>query len=105
VLARATDVLWLDYGRALIMTRVIRRSLVRSITRREVWLGAGNVEYWRNWLSKHHPVWFTLVNFRRRRRRYERAFASPDLAHLTVHRLRQPREAGALIEQLRADSV
>jgi adenylate kinase family enzyme len=105
ILARATDVVWLDYGPAVITSRALRRSLVRSITRREVWPGTGNVEYWRNWLSKEHPVWFTLVSFRRRRRRYEQAFASPDLAHLTVHRLRRPREAGALIEKLRAERV
>ncbi|MGH6958096.1 MAG: hypothetical protein ACREEW_15635 [Caulobacteraceae bacterium] len=103
ILARATTVVWLDYGRPLIMGRVIRRSLVRSITKKEVWPGTGNRELWRSWLSAEHPVIWAWRTYRKRRARYEAAFASPALAHLTVHRLRHPREAGRLVERLKAE--
>src|SRR5207249_5085245 len=49
VLARATTVAWLDYSRARIMTQVIRRSVSRAITRRELW--NGNREDPRGWVD------------------------------------------------------
>lgn len=97
ILARATDVAWLDYGRSVIMRRVVRRSLVRSLSGKEVWPGTGNVETWRTWLDREHPVRWAWDNFDRRRARYEEAFAS---ARPTVHRLRHPREAEPLIARL-----
>jgi adenylate kinase family enzyme len=100
VLRRATDVVWLDLPQSLVMRRVVGRSLTRSITRKEVWPGTGNVEYWRNWLNGDHPVWWSLAHFKRRRRRYEEAFADPRLAHLTVHRLRAPAEVAAFVQRL-----
>jgi adenylate kinase family enzyme len=103
IIRRATDVIWLDYGRPLIMSRVIRRSLARSLTRREVWPNTGNVEYWRNWLGKEHPVWWAWSTFARLRQRYEEAFAGPALAHVTLHRLRRPRAARKLLDQLRSE--
>lgn len=102
ILARATHVVWLDYDRSVVMPRVLRRSVIRSWTRKEVWPGTGNVETWRNWLSSEHPVRWAWDVFDRRRARYEEAFANPDLGHLTVHRLRHPREAEPLSRRLAA---
>jgi adenylate kinase family enzyme len=100
VLRRATDVVWLDLPLGLVMRRVIGRSLIRSITRKEVWPGTRNVEYWRGWLSGDHPAWWSLTHFNRRRRRFEEAFAR--LAHLSVHRLRTPAEVRAFLTGLHA---
>jgi energy-coupling factor transporter ATP-binding protein EcfA2 len=102
VRARATDVVWLDYPWALVIGRLVRRSLMRSITKREVWPGTGNRELWRGWLSPDSPLLFTLRHFHDRRRRYEATFASPDVGQLRVHRLRRPREAAALVERMKA---
>ncbi len=93
ILARATHVVWLDYDRSVVMPRVVRRSFVRAWTGKEVWPGTGNVETWRDWLSKEHPVRWAWDTFERRRAGYEQALTSPKLAHLQVHRLRDPREA------------
>jgi hypothetical protein len=56
ILPRATDVIWLDYSRTLIMTRVIRRSFLRAIWRTELWPGTGNREDFRLWLQMHLAV-------------------------------------------------
>lgn len=97
VLRRATDVVWLDLPFLFVARRVISRSVVRSFTRQEVWPGTGNVELWRNWLKGDHPVWWSLTRFAQGRRRYEAAFVDPRLGHLTVHRVRSPAEARALV--------
>lgn len=100
ILARATQVIWLDYERPVIMRRVIWRSFIRSFTRKEVWPGTGNVETWRNWLDKEHPIRWAWDTFDRRRARYEEAFAGERLSHLTLHRLRRPSEAEPLVARL-----
>ena len=44
LLARATHLIWLDYPRWLVMSRVLRRSFVRARTGEELWPGTGNRE-------------------------------------------------------------
>lgn len=101
VLRRATEVVWLDLPFGLVMRRVFVRSLARSITRKEVWPGTGNVETWRAWLSGDHPAWWSLTHFGQRRRRYEAVFADPRLARAKVRRLRTRAEVAAFVESLR----
>lgn len=100
VIGRATDLIWLDYSRAVIMPRVIRRSIARSWEGKELWPGTGNTETWRKWLDKEHPIRWAWDTFKRRRTAYEKAFVAEKPVHLAVHRLRHPREADGLIKHL-----
>jgi adenylate kinase family enzyme len=92
ILPRATDVVWLDYSRRLIMTRVLRRSFVRAATGQELWPGTGNREDFRRWLDKEHPIRWTWDTYRPANERRAVLFASQDLAHARKHRFRTPRE-------------
>ena len=103
--ARATDLVWLDYDRPVIMGRVLRRSFVRAVTRQELWAGTGNREEFRRWLSRDHPIRWAWDTFARRRAEYEVVFADPALGHLARHRLRRPCEAVALIHRLTEEPV
>ncbi|MDX3380718.1 MFS transporter [Streptomyces niveiscabiei] len=52
---RADTFVWLDLPRRTVMRRVLRRSLVRAATGRELW--HGNRETWRSMLrDPHHPL-------------------------------------------------
>lgn len=51
---RADTLVWLDLPRATIMRQVVRRSVVRAATRRELW--NGNRETFRGWLDPDHPM-------------------------------------------------
>ncbi len=95
---RATHAIWLDYGRAVIMRRVIWRSISRAASGRELW--NGNFEDWRKWTHASHPIRWSWDNWARVRSRYEAAFADPANAHLQVHRLRHPREAAGIEQRL-----
>jgi adenylate kinase family enzyme len=105
VLDRATHLVWLDYGKALIMSRVIRRSLSRAIEGRELWAGTGNREDFRRWLDKEHPIRWAWDTYKRRRRSFETLFADPANAHLAKHRVRRPGEASLLLEQLVSEGL
>ncbi|MDB5418119.1 MAG: hypothetical protein JWP50_1538 [Phenylobacterium sp.] len=103
-LPKATHLIWLDYPRPLVMQRVIRRSLLRALSGRELWPGTGNREDFRRWLDREHPIRWAWDTFERRRKQYEALFADPRLARLDKHRLRRPREAEPLIARLAAES-
>lgn len=99
---RAAHLVWLDYERSVIMPRVIRRSFARAIDQKELWPGTGNRETFRMWLDKEHPIRWAWDTWARRRKEYEARVADPRFAHITVHRLRHPREAEPLIRSLAA---
>lgn len=69
VLPRATDVIWLDYPRRVVMWRVVKRSIVRAVTRRKLW--NGNREDWREWARPDHPIRWAWSSHRARRVEYE----------------------------------
>ncbi len=100
VLARATDVIWLDYPRSVVMRRVIGRSFARAIGGRELWPGTGNTETFARWLSPDHPIRWAWDTYADRRRRYGELFADPRLAHARLHRLSRPGDVAALVESL-----
>ncbi|MER6171630.1 hypothetical protein [Streptosporangium sp. NPDC001681] len=62
---RADTVIWLDLPRSAIMLRVVRRSIVRAVTRRELW--NGNRESFRDWLDAGHPIRWAWSQYERRR--------------------------------------
>ena len=61
----ADTVVWLDLPRRVVMSRVIRRSISRTITRRELW--NGNREDWREWFQADHPMRWAWSQFHRKR--------------------------------------
>jgi adenylate kinase family enzyme len=99
VWGQATHLVWLDYERRVVMARVIRRSFIRALRRTELW--AGNQEEWRRMLRPSHPISWAWTTWRRKRETIGVALASADYAHLTTLRLRHPREAAAVVPELR----
>lgn len=103
IFRRATQIIWLDYDRAVIMPRVIRRSFIRALSKDELWPGTGNREEFRRWIDKDHPIRWAWRTHKARRAGYTEMFADPRLAGLAVHRLRHPRDVAPLIDQLVRD--
>jgi adenylate kinase family enzyme len=97
---RATHLIWLDYPRWVVMRRVIARSVRRAVDRRELWPGTGNRENWRHWLRPSHPIRWAWSTWRRRRTETEARLREPRYAHLTVLRLKHPREARWVVARL-----
>ena len=92
--ARATHLIWLDYERLVIMARVLRRSIARSLSGAELWPGTGNREEWSRWFTDpDHPIRWAWRTFKVRRVMYEAQLSDSNNAHLQVHRLRSTREA------------
>ena len=92
---RATTLVWLDYSRGVVMGRVVRRSVVRAVTRRELW--NGNRSDWRRWGDPDHPIRWAWRTHAANRMKYEGLITRPEWSHLEVVRLRRPAEAEALL--------
>lgn len=97
---RSDHIIWLDYSRSVIMPRIVRRSISRAISGRELWPGSGNREYLSDLFAADHIIRWAWTTWADRRKRYEAIFADPAYARLTVHRLRHPRQAQSLIATL-----
>jgi adenylate kinase family enzyme len=105
VLGRATHVVWLDYSRPLIMSRVLRRSVVRAIRGDELWAGTGNREDFRRWFDKEHPIRWAWATYNHRRQALEGLFVHESTANLQKHRIRHPREAAPLLQRLTREAL
>jgi adenylate kinase family enzyme len=99
--ARATDIVWLDYARPLVMARVIRRSFRRALSSKELWPGTGNVERFSDWLDSGHPIRWAWTTHAEYRAEYGGLKQAPP-PHLQVHQLRRPADADRLLESLAA---
>ncbi len=98
VWGRATHLVWLDYGRPVIMAQIIRRTLLRSLRGTELW--SGNRERWRNLLNADHPVWWAWKHFHRHRREWAEVLGDPAYAHLSVRRVQRPGDLAVFVDGL-----
>lgn len=95
---RADTVIWLDYPKRVIMPRVLRRSLRRTITR-EILFG-GNRETWTGWLSREHPVWWAWSQHGARRLEVERRARDPRFTPLDTLRFGHPDDTAVWLASL-----
>ena len=82
---------WLDYPRALVLRRIVRRTLGRLLVRRELW--NGNRERWRNLVARdpeQNIVLWSWTQHGQYRAGYEEAAAQEPERWV---RLRHPRDA------------
>ena len=100
VLARATHLVWLDYPKALVMARVLKRSFHRAWTGEELWPGTGNREDFRRWLDREHPIRWAWDTYAPRRARYAPMMEDPALAYIERLRVTRPWEAERLMARL-----
>jgi adenylate kinase family enzyme len=103
--SRADVVVWLDYARWRVMTRVIRRTLKRLVTRELLW---GKVrEPWANVLSldpQRSIIAWAWTTYSHRRLRYGRLIEDPAYAHIDFCRVRRPTELEGTLGRLVAEN-
>lgn len=88
VWSRAEAVIWLDLPFWTVFRRILKRTLVRGVTRKRLW--NGNTE---NLLESFLPpegiVWWSVKTWFRRRREYPKILAKPEYRHLDVFRCKE----------------
>jgi adenylate kinase family enzyme len=91
--AEADTIIWLDMQRWLVMSRVIRRTVRRAVTRQELWNGnrESRTDMFR-WDPTKNLIRWAWVYYDHNRQRNLGFIAAGDWAHATVHHLRSPAE-------------
>jgi adenylate kinase family enzyme len=84
-------VIWLDYPLAVVLWRVMKRSVLRIISREPLW--SGNRESLRKtFFSRDSIILWALETHDRNRRQYEGLIQDQSYSHLRVIRLKTPGE-------------
>lgn len=96
---RADTVVWLDYPLPLILWRLLRRTLRRSLRGEVLW--SGNQERLSEALfSRDSIILWALRTYRRRKREFPVLFRRPEYAHLRVIHLRSPGQAREWLQSI-----
>ncbi len=91
VWGRADTLLWLDYPLPLVLWRLLRRTLRRTLLREELW--AGNRERLRTQFASRDSLFiWALKTHYRRRREMPHLLARPEYALLLTYRFHWPSE-------------
>ena len=99
VWGRAETLVWLDYSLGLILWRLIKRGLARSLTQEELW--NGNRETLRGqFLSRDSLFLWALKSYNRRRRQYPQLLNQAEYRHLHLIRLPNPSQTERWLEAL-----
>ena len=93
---RATHLVWLDYGLARVMGRVLRRTVSRLLSQRELW--NGNRESLRSILGRDSIILYAFTSHRRNRKRYSALLAGEEVKHLKVYRFKRPEEVSLWLQ-------
>src|SRR6185312_12244142 len=83
VWSRMDTFVWLDYSRAVCEWRVIKRSVPRSLLRRELWNG-NRESFGRMFFDAEHPVRWSWTHHAGRRTEFEQLVGSPEVANVDV---------------------
>ena len=104
VWGRATTVVWLNYSRAVVLWRIVTRTLLRSL-RQEVLFSGNRESLSTAMFSKESIVAWSMNTYTRRRREYPQLFKEAAYAHLNVVELRRPKEAADLLNEIRIKGI
>ncbi len=96
---RATTVVWLDYGLGLVLWRLVRRSLQRSLTQTELWNG-NRETLWGQFFAQDSLIRYTINTHQRRRDQMNRAMADPVYGQIDFVRLASPAATQAWLAQI-----
>lgn len=97
--ARATTIVWMNYSRAVVLWRIVSRTLRRCV-RREVLFSGNRENFSTAMFGRESIIVWSMSTFARRRRECPQFFQQPAYAHLTVVELRRPAQAAAFLAQL-----
>lgn len=99
VLARATDVIWLNYAFPIVFGRAILRTSRRIVSREELY--GGNRETFRDALLNRDGIpWWVMRTYCRNRRDYRKLFRTGRESGIRLTELRRPAEAAQLLRSI-----
>lgn len=94
----ADTVVFLDLRLPVLVGRIIRRTIVRSLRRTRLY--SDNRERLRYLVNRESLIWFTIRYYKAKRERFSQRAGSPEYSHLELVRLRSGREVNRWVASL-----
>lgn len=92
-------VIWLDYSKKLVMWRVLKRSVLRILSREVLW--SNNKESFRkNFLSKESIILWSWNTYAIRKKQYLELSEKPEYTNIKIIRIQTPKEADKLLQAI-----
>ncbi|WP_298867147.1 AAA family ATPase [uncultured Gimesia sp.] len=85
-------IIWIDYSLHRTLYQALKRAIVRSCTREELWPGTGNRESFRKLLSKDSILLWTIKTYHKNKKKYSKLAENPEYREINIVRLRSPKE-------------
>lgn len=98
-------VIWVDFSFPRTLYQAIKRAMIRAITKVEIWPGTGNRESFRKLLTKDSIVLWTITNYMKNKIKYQALMNSEEYSQIRFIRVRSPKEAAAVVQQLKSDQI
>ena len=100
---KATDIVWLNFSRTTVFSRIFIRTLRRCLTKEKLW--AGNTESLRKaFFSRKSILLWTLSTYGKNKKKYARLREDAAFAHLRWHELRSNKDAERLLLTTNSDA-
>ncbi|MFT3820344.1 MAG: toxin [Rubrivivax sp.] len=97
---RASHVVWLNFSRAVVFSRIVRRTLRRSLLREPLWHG-NRESIARAFFSRDSIILWSLSTYHQNQAKYRALRESGVFGHLQWHELRTPAEASRFLARTR----
>ena len=103
---RADTLIWLDYRLSLILWRLTRRTIGRTINRTELWNTGNRDSIFKHFrLSDESLYYWVVKTYWQRKREMPELLAMPDHAHLRVFHFTNPRQTEAWLNTVQKAST
>jgi adenylate kinase family enzyme len=99
VWSRADTIVWLDYAFAIVMGRILQRTIRRVVLREECCNG-NRETFQKSFLSGDSVIVWAGQTYQKNRRQYSTLFQQPEFMHLKKVRLTSPRMAQRWLEEV-----
>ena len=98
-LSKADTVIWCDYSFPVVFSRLLRRTLKRTITKQELW-NENKENFIVNFFSKESVLLWMMRAWNEQNRRYGKIFKENSLDGTQLVRLRSPKGAVVFLEHI-----
>ena len=102
--SRATHIIWLNFSRSVVFSRILWRTLRRALTHNELWHG-NRESFSKTFLSRESILVWSFTTYSKNLQKYAALRESGEYSHLKWSELQSPTEAKAfLCRYRRADA-
>lgn len=95
-------VIWLDYSFSRTFYRAVKRAVIRSLTKKELWKGTGNTESFRRaFLSKESILLWVINSYPKVNKRYNELIKSEEYPHIKFLKISTTKESEKFLYELK----